>query len=511
MNKFLFLKSSTSIGLAVILSILSLGKPVAVFAQKGEQHIDSLELLRQQIIGFSWGTSSNALDIKNAGIPNYALAGFNYSNQNGKFRRPQEADKSQFLGFGANGFQNYKNWQFYGEFSYNKFAKDSIRFSNVARPYEGNPFITADSIGGNWRGDELRAKLQVAYPKFGRWTTASDIDYLTEQGNRRNDPRPLYCYLDFKISQSLGFLINAKNRVSIEALFRRKTEDVETGEFSSTNFKLYSLRGYGTFDYVPVVRAQRYTEGWGWQFGMNYQHQFDKGIFLVGTKLGYRTEDVEDGNVRDPNTNILTPLLVGGYDEQYAEFYSGYQHRSGHYKGWSVNVKGTIKDGTGYDPRFNGINPANYLSALQLKASIWRPWGEKSWVHTDFLPEVTYMNYTEAIAKTDWTVTQLHNDIRLSLNQKLNGRLLLRIEPLMGYHFPLSSNLVINRGTVISNLLVRPDFAYMDASYLKYELATALSFKTVSLNYRLSAAYTTLQTQENGNINYLQTAIHLLF
>ncbi|MGY4385762.1 hypothetical protein ACVWYN_002808 [Pedobacter sp. UYP24] len=492
-------------------AILSFDMTSVVFAQKGEQHIDRLELFRQQINGFSLGASSNALDIKDVGIPNYALAGFDYSNQNGKFRRPQEADKIQFLGFGANGFQSYKNWHFYGEFNYHKFTKDSIRFANVARPYEGNPFITADSIGGNWRGDEMRAKLQVAYPKIGRWILASDIDYLAEQGNRRNDPRPLYRYLDFKVSQSLGLLINSKNRMSIEASYRRKTEDVETGEFSSTNFKLYSLRGYGTFDYVPVVRAERYTKGWGWQAGLAYKYQFDKGVFLIGARVGYLTEDVGDGNVRDPSTNILNPLLVGGYDEKNAEFYSGYQHRSDYNRGWSVNVNGTLKDGTGYDPRFKGINPASYISNLRLKASIWRPWGKKSWVHADFLPSITYMNYNETIAKTDWTVTQLHNDLRFSLSQRFNGRVQLQIEPLMGYHFPLFSDLVINRATVISNLLVRPDFAYMDTSYLKFQLATALNFKTGSLNYRLSAAYTTLQTQNNSSLNYLQTTIQLLF
>lgn len=147
---------------------------------------DSLLKLQQGIGILNWQTSGNAVWLPDAAIPAYARAGIKYDNTSGNFRRPQQFKAAGSTGFQGDGLGRYRNWLFQGSFSYQKFSRDSVRFANVARPYEGNPFITADSAGGNWGGDQLTARLQVASPAFGRWRGGMNLGYETEQAARDN-------------------------------------------------------------------------------------------------------------------------------------------------------------------------------------------------------------------------------------------------------------------------------------------------------------------------------------
>jgi hypothetical protein len=475
------------------------------------QPLTDLERFEKGVAAFNWNNSINPMALGLGKLQNFATAGFKFDQQQGRFKRPQEALKLRHLGFGAKGFNRFKAWSFYGEFGYNRLKRDSVNFANVARPYDGNPFITADSIGGNWSGDQLNAKLQVAYPNLGKLRLATHLDYLTEQANRRNDPRPLYRYLDAQLSQSFGFQWNKSSVIALSAGYRRKVEDVETGQLTITNYKLYSLRGYGTNDYVPVVSALRHTAAYGWNIGASYLFETEKSAFFVQSNFSYLTEDVEDGSVRNPNTQILEPILVGGYDELKYSFAAGYQRKLTENKGWSIALNSQIIDGTGYDPRFNGVNPSLYLATVQANFSYWNIIFNNSWLKLSYLPAWQSINYNEVIAKTDWLVTKLKQDLALSWIKQCNKKWSLELSPLVGYHFPLSGQIVINRPTTISNLLVRPDFEFANTSYLKSSFTAGCTLKTATLTYRLSGNFTQLNTFNAENRNNLHCSFQLLF
>lgn len=475
-------------------------------AQKKE---DSLLLFREKLINTYWDISGNPVWINDIKIPVFTRGGLIYELKEGTFRRPQESLRQQLTGFGAEGFSRYRDWKFFGDFNYLKLRNDSVRFSNVARPYDGNPFITADSVGGNWKGDRLKGKLQVGFPGFRKWNTALGLDYETEQSARLNEPKPLYRFLNYQIQPSISYELNKSNSLSINIAYNRRDETVETGFFSDNNPPLYSIRGYGTFSRGPVVTAERHTIGSGIKAGLDYKHHSENTVFLLGARFGQRTEDINDG--------VSSPVFIGGFDEASAEALISYERKS-EYKGWLITAMGWLRDGAGYDPVFRATNPAYYLSGINSRIGWWKQLNGKKWINLNSRPGISYSNYYESVAKTEWTSVMLHHDISAAFSYKLNEKLKLFAEPLFGFHLNLQKSIVINRPGILSEVLVRPDFAVNSTNYWRSMLRTSAEFKTNEFSYLFQLSYQHYNAYDQfpnsvniGVRNYLQTSINIVF
>lgn len=469
-----------------------------------QSRTDSLFLVQQGLTGIHWRLSGNPVHLGDMKSPDYAEAGLFYSRVGGRFRRPQEALRAYDGGFGGEGLSSWKDWKFYGRFSYSKHRRDSIRFSNAARPYDGNPFLTADSVGGDWRGDRLDARLQAMLPAYGKIRPAVRIDYETEQSARRNEPKPLYRYLVYRVQPAIAFRLSGKTSLSVTGAYQRKSETTETGFFSNTNPPLYSLRGYGTFSRGPVVTAERYTSGWGWEAGADLRRKSGRRVLSAGATLGYRTEDVNDG--------VSAPVFVGGLDETSGRFFAALETQSG-LEGWSAGVSGWFRDGKGYDAVFQAVNPAYYFSGLSAQAGWWKQRRPGTWMAINLYPAITYTNYFESIARTNWTSVMLQSDVALTLQHTVSDTWTLLVSPGIGYRHNLQSDLVINRPTPISFLLVRPDFDVNSADSMKGAFAAGADLRAGAWQYRLRLRYERMQEigQPARSRSFFQTTFNLLF
>lgn len=307
----------------------------------------------------------------------------------------------------------------------------------------------------------------------------------------------------------MAFEISAKSKLSLSAAYFRKSEEVETGFYSTSNPPLYSLRGYGTFTKGPVVTAERTSAGNGWQAGAEYLFRTSRTSLLVGVRFGGRREDVQDG--------VSSPIFIGGLDETRGQAFMTLEHRLDN-QGWMASAEAWFKDGTGFDPVFQAVNPAYYWSGLKTRLGWWKQPGGSSWFNVNLYPGLTYTNYYESIAKTDWTSVMLHADADVVLAFHYSDRLLLTVRPLIGYHPNLQGDLVINRPTVISTLLVRPDYQFSTQSYLRGMLSAAASYRISETYYKLEISYDRLNPTAggasiyaSGSRNLFQTSLHLLF
>jgi hypothetical protein len=490
----------------LVLILMSIAGISSAMAQKKP---DSLLLFKEKLINVHWKVSENPVWINDVQIPAYTKAGLLYELKEGNFRRPQQPKREQFSGFAAEGFSRFRDWKFYGGFKYVKLQRDNIIFSNVARPYDGNPFITADSLSGNWKGDQLSGNLQVGFPEFGKWKTGLGLDYETEQSARMNEPKPLNQFLNYKIQPSIAYSFNTSNSLSMTFAYTKRNENVETGFFSDTNPPLYSIRGYGTFSKGPVVTAERQTAGNGLEAGIDYKYSTESTIFFLGTRVAQRTEEINDG--------VSSPVYIGGFDETRAEAFMSYELKSQN-RGWIVFAKAWARDGAGYDPVFRAVNPAYFLSGINSRVGWWKQINEKKWININAHPGISYSNYFESAAKTEWTSVMMHQDISASFSFRMTDKLKLFAEPLIGYHYNLQKSLVINRPGILSDLLVRPDFAVNSTNYLKSALKASAEYKANGLSYWLQLSYNYLNANgryQNGkNIgikNNFQTSLSILF
>jgi hypothetical protein len=483
--------------IALLLLLMNLS---SIWSVKAQSKTDSLIKLSLGISNNIASFSSNPIFIRSVAIPTFAEVGLSAQLVGGNYRRPQDFKQQRNFGFGATGLSKVGDWVFYGSFSYSKNYRDSIKYANVTKPYSGNPFITADAVGGNWRGDGLDASLQIVMPSIKKWQTAVKLAYATEQNSRDNDPKPLNRLLNYSIQPSVAYKFGSHHSVSVLAGYSYLDEMVETGYFADQNPIIYSLRGYGEFTAGPIVTSQRFTKGHGYRFGADYLYK-SAVEFLFGVRYGYQTQDVNDG--------IAKPIFIGGFDEYKGEAFASYASGSNE-KGFNANAKAWFRDGTGFDPVFNATNPAYYFSGIDTKIAYWKK-QHKSILNFALYPALSYTNFYEGIAKTDWTSVMFHQDAGFSMINQLTKKTTFGGELKLGYHFNLQKEIIINRPTLLSPILVTPYYQFASTDYLKGAFDLSFTYRNTNVSYQLKTGIDLISTVDLGNRNTANLSLNLIF
>ncbi len=474
---------------------------------------DSIYLFQNGFNGNVWRQTKNLSLIKLDSVADYGKASLNYLLTQGSFKRPQEATKQLMYGFASEGLKQYGKWRFFGDFSYQKLNNKEVAYSHVARPYDGNPFIWADTLAGDWLGDQLAASLQVSVPlKSNKWNVALLLDYLTEQSARSADPKPLYRYSTIFIKPFITYQLTQNHFFGLELSYQNKNEANEIGFFSTDNPQLYRLRGYGTFSQGPVVTAERFMQGRMLGAGLNYTYQqSETAAFYFGLDYGFKTEDVNQG--------VSLPVFEGGLDETYGNLYLNFQKKLSR-KGYQVSAHAYFRDGSGFDPVFNAYNPAFYFSGLNLDLTFYRKRTEKLMFGIKIEPQLSYLNYYDGIAKTEWTSSNLLSNVSGFVNYSVNQKVSFNVSPNLGYRVNLLKDITIGRPTLLSEILVRPDYLINSSVAINYGLTASCTLKplTTDISYLFKASFvnTNPQTlQANGrDLGYRQninTSFSILF
>jgi hypothetical protein len=112
----------------------------------------------------------------------------------------------------------------------------------------------------------------------------------------------------------------------------------------------------------------------------------------------------------------------------------------------------------------------------------------------------------------------LHQDFSAAISYGVSDKLKLFAEPLFGFHLNLQKDIVINRPGILSEILVRPDFAVNSTNYWKSMIRTSAEYKSGEISYLLQISYQHLNANdqyENGvNIgfrNFFQTSMNIIF
>lgn len=463
--------------------------------------IDSLWALFLNEKALAWQLSGNAALLQGAGLSKFTKLGIAAAVEEGDFKRPQEERQSSIIQFGGEGYSKVDNWHFFANFRYGKKFKNALKFANVTYPYDGNPFITGDSAGGDWRGDQLQATMQIALPKKGRIAPAIAISYLTEQNSRQNDPKPLNRFLKYHIEPSLSYALAPKHKLLILGSYGIQKESIETGYFADRNPPIYSIRGYGEYSVGPVVTAQRFTEGDFFQFGADYLKE-GRTEFLIGTRYFARQLTVEEGQAK--------PIPIGAYDESGIKFHLSYRN-SAIGKGQFAYLKFWSTKGLGFDPVFNAINPSYRKLGIDSRIGFWQDLHQTWRGQIALLPNWEYLNYAEEIAKANWSSFMMQPGLAIALNGKLNAKLQLLTALKFSYHFNLQKEISINRPSKLSPILVSPYYEYASNDLTE----TALNIKAVravgAYQVEIAADFSLRSSSTMGSRNFNYISINLIF
>ncbi len=164
----------------------------------------------------------------------------------GNYHRFQHGDELWQNGFYTDGFVSLGHWNFYGKFDYFVSSEKNVKWVDVMFPYDDNPYIIGDSIGGNYSREFFNMEGKGAYHLSDWATLGFDVKYLAAVGAKRKDPRPENTITSFDISPGVIFNLN-KIKLGANFRYQGSKEDIEISTVTSNPFQVFYFKGLGVF------------------------------------------------------------------------------------------------------------------------------------------------------------------------------------------------------------------------------------------------------------------------
>lgn len=301
----------------------------------------------------------------------------------GAFRRPQQPATASALTFAADGARSFRGassamprWVATGRFAYARRANDDVRWSNVADPYAGVPYVWADSVGGDWRRDDVAVGAAAGGPLGGgRLAAGLSADYAIGQGARANDPRPLWRRRWLALAPGVSVRLGRATRLGVSGTVGWEREDQEIGGGTSTEFPvLFRLRGAALFDRTQLVSAQRVVHGRALGAGVQLagasrdaeataNDAVPRWRWAVGAHARTQRDSVRDG--------VATPV-TGGFATRRALGAAASVRRSGRRGAAELTVDGAHETARGTDPVFRAVNAVDEAWRGGATLALWR-------------------------------------------------------------------------------------------------------------------------------------------
>jgi hypothetical protein len=260
-----------------------------------------------------WLSTQNAAGLSVLPVSSLGRTYIGGAIEDGDLRRPQQPSMARDFHFVSERFQSLQNTSLYGKFSFHQKWDDGIRWSDVLDPYRRNPYIVADSLGGDWKKQLYDLELKASTPVNDSRSLllGAGIRYKVGTGARQNDPRPLTYTNDLTFQPSLIWAPSNALKLGLSGNFNFYKEKLSyaTSNYEDIHYR-YRMAGLGFYYRDQTVTEVRFYTGK--TFGGSAQLQWEKDNVRLLADAGYslRKEDAEDGTSQ--------PRIYGDFrEEQY--------------------------------------------------------------------------------------------------------------------------------------------------------------------------------------------------
>ena len=316
------------------------------FTVKAQSEIDSTDInvenelsenyiLRQNL----WLNSINAAGLGVNPICDYGNLMFNGNYTNADYKTTYDPSNKLKYGMNAYGFKSLDKLYLKGGFSYYRTDESNVEWTMMMDPLRDNPFIIADSIGGDWKKDYYKLDMLLATaPIFNFLRFGVGIDYNVSTGGRDNDPRPKSLIKDLSVRPSLIIDFNKKNNLGFSYLYEDFRQDINVmNKYGVGGSVLYKIMGLALKE-KPITKSsiEYRIDRWNSGLAMQYGHQAEK-LNLV-SELKYNL--VSEKGVMSPyksRDDKETGDLFADPDEDYKFSEKEYKFLT------AINYKGNTK------------------------------------------------------------------------------------------------------------------------------------------------------------------------
>jgi hypothetical protein len=415
----------------------------------------------------SWREGGNPAGLPRAGFSGQSHFRIQVGGEAGAHRRVQDPARRGELGVGLEGHRSTGGWHSAGAFHYRRRGDDDVRWSSVSDPFSGSPYIWSDSTGGDWGRDDVLLMGQLGSPRLpGGLLGGVALSAIWGQGARRNDPRPLFRIRDLELVPGLE-LERGTWTMGFTGHLGWVLEEGEIGYFAGDDPFVYRFRGYGTFDRTQLVRATRTREGGRVAGGFQVARRSPSWGLSGAARMGIYADSIRQG--------IARPEYGGGYRRVELQARAALRRMEASPDGTpplgpaaavqELRWAGWLYRGEGTDPVFLAVNTEdlNAGTTLELSIPLGSPRGPSSW-QGSLLLEATEIRREDIAADTRWSVSRagFESGVRWTAHAHDPARFQLHFRG--GFMAPVAERWEAGRETLVTPILVRPDFDFTRTS-----------------------------------------------
>lgn len=434
---------------------------------------------------------------------------YNYSDFD-KLSFIQDGSSLNQYKLAADGVVVKQNNIFWGNISYTNFRRKNVRWNNVYDHNRVGPYLLADSIGGNVRGEEYNLAGGISV-KYNKWIFGGKAGYIAGQNYRKTDPRPQATSTDIYIQASASYNIINNYQAGLSFNAGKYREDIKISvEQDKASYDFFPLKGFGLFDYT-VFKAQASSYSTAYD-GQNYGGVL---FFIPQNKNGFLGNFKFDYNFIEPNYGSDNSPTLYTYRTYDTSIDLGWQNYKNNYRSF-IKFSYDYKLGKGTERIYYKLQSEDqqtpivkyYLLSsnsfytkkiIESKLSGGHEWFSAKnvkWIIAD----ISYRTYEERYAHLQYKM----NFERLITSLQLGGEFHLNqtsaIIPKIGVTYSPSlhskKELPVNKIFTLSGL---PNISYMEADLKAINGSFTYQHKLKSFVSLYSSLYANYLTDKNNN------------
>jgi hypothetical protein len=443
--------------------------------------------------GIEWKETGNPAALHNAVMRDEGSIAVIRTAASGSFKRPQEAASTAGTSFLSTGAYRFGDWQSIGTFRYVNSEERDIPWLSVADPYRGNPYLWADTNGGDWSSHSIGVKTALGSPEwYGMVRGGLQMDYTVAQGNRRNDPRPLYRVRNVSVKPGVRLALSEDHAVAGSIQYGWRREDDEIGYYTVDFSRILRLRGLGTSDHVQVSSQERTQLSRSFEWSGEYHGTFGTLSSLLMISRRAERDTVFDG-IADPDSG-------GSFLRRTSALSGMFRYATGIVT-LSLRLRYSVSDGYGVDPVYMLTNYRLHDERSMISAGWWIGSDEeRSPLGGELRCTNQRFSQKNITARTEWSVDRLLGAVTMSARTDLVAGATMTFSAAYEQPLTIDGSFASLRPTMLTPLIVRPDYDVHAAHFKQATLSLGVGFPLSSergIMNTLSINLQYLQTKEN--------------
>ncbi|MCD2422058.1 hypothetical protein LQ567_04745 [Niabella pedocola] len=301
----------------------------------------------------------------------YLNLALGYQNKRGDNRTAQEASRATGFSFRTDGSRRLKKYIVSGSFEYANRNSDSVAYTFRTDLSNTAPYYLYAARKGNWKSIDYALNGTVSRLLLNdKLVIGSNIDYVTTDSWRSNDPRPEYFSYKMNINTAVLYRLLKKHQVGLQAGLIKGSEDTRVGyqneDYRNSNqapeYVTWLQEGYGAQNsksFILDLTGNSIGSKW---MGL-YQGSFTFGGLLVTTS---RTKTNSRFYSRAVQSTVgVTEPVYGSYYEDFwdAAVLWRYTSAKNIWKVWA-NYKNHF--GHDYNNVYGGNNYIYFYESLNI-------------------------------------------------------------------------------------------------------------------------------------------------